>query len=478
MDKFLKNLGYAFVAQMISVLFSLIMYLLVPKVVGTIDYSYWQLFLFYISYAGFFHLGLVDGIYLQTGGKKYNELNFDEIGSQLRFMTIFQFVIGLIFSIIVFSISFEFNRKIVIFSSIIYILIYCIENFLGFVLQAVNLTKEYSKAVIIEKTFCLFFTILFVIFKVKSFKYYILLYCLSKIFNLIYLFCQSNEIIFSRSIKFDKLFKIIKTNISIGCILMLSTVASNLILGSGKMTIDAHWGIEEFGKISFSLSIINIILLFIRQISMVLFPALKTIDDESKINYYESIKRILIVCLPLVYLAYLPMKVILELWIPDYFQSIAYLSLFLPLCVFDCKMQVLSNTYYKVFRKEKKLLVINIVIMMLALLLSIIGAFIIDNINFVIYAMIFSVVIRSIIAEIILDIDFNVFRIKNIFYTILEILIAMIFSYSSWNLSMTKFCLIIFISYSIYLIFNRSNVLFVFKYICNIFKKIGVVNGK
>jgi len=157
MDKFLKNLGYAFVAQMISVLFSLIMYLLVPKVVGTIDYSYWQLFLFYISYAGFFHLGLVDGIYLQTGGKKYNELNFDEIGSQLRFMTIFQFVIGLIFSIIVFSISFEFNRKIVIFSSIIYILIYCIENFLGFVLQAVNLTKEYSKAVIIEKTFCLFF---------------------------------------------------------------------------------------------------------------------------------------------------------------------------------------------------------------------------------------------------------------------------------------------------------------------------------
>ena len=61
------NIIYAIGAQALSMLLSILMALFLPKVLGIREYSYWQLFIFYISYAGFFHLGLNDGVYLKQG---------------------------------------------------------------------------------------------------------------------------------------------------------------------------------------------------------------------------------------------------------------------------------------------------------------------------------------------------------------------------------------------------------------------------
>ena len=100
---FYKNLQFAFLAQFISIIINLIMYLIVPKIVGTTNYAYWQLFIFYTNYAGFFHLGLVDGIYLRLGGKKYNDLNFNLLGSQLKVMNLIQIFVSNLYQDLKFS---------------------------------------------------------------------------------------------------------------------------------------------------------------------------------------------------------------------------------------------------------------------------------------------------------------------------------------------------------------------------------------
>ncbi|WP_249630235.1 hypothetical protein [Streptococcus uberis] len=66
---FKKNLLAAFSAQGVSLLISILMSLFVPKILGITEFSYWQLFIFYIGYAGFFHFGYNDGLYLKLGGK-------------------------------------------------------------------------------------------------------------------------------------------------------------------------------------------------------------------------------------------------------------------------------------------------------------------------------------------------------------------------------------------------------------------------
>lgn len=49
-----RDLVYTFAAQGMAILLNLMLNLLVPKVLGIEAFSYWQLFLFYSVYIGFF----------------------------------------------------------------------------------------------------------------------------------------------------------------------------------------------------------------------------------------------------------------------------------------------------------------------------------------------------------------------------------------------------------------------------------------
>ncbi|MFR4520791.1 MAG: hypothetical protein ACLT40_12635, partial [Fusobacterium sp.] len=68
MRKFLNNVLYSVIANGISFLVSIVTTLLIPKFVGIEIYSYYQLYIFYITYVAVFNLGLNDGIYLKIGG--------------------------------------------------------------------------------------------------------------------------------------------------------------------------------------------------------------------------------------------------------------------------------------------------------------------------------------------------------------------------------------------------------------------------
>ncbi|WP_413446107.1 lipopolysaccharide biosynthesis protein, partial [Bifidobacterium longum] len=67
--KLASNALAAFFAQGISMLISAMTSIFVPKIMGVEDFGYWQLFMFYASYVGFFHLGINDGVYLEQGEK-------------------------------------------------------------------------------------------------------------------------------------------------------------------------------------------------------------------------------------------------------------------------------------------------------------------------------------------------------------------------------------------------------------------------
>jgi hypothetical protein len=103
--RFAKNLTFAFTAQGISFLLSVLMSLLVPKMLGVEQFAYWQLFIFYSTYVGLFHFGLSDGIYLRYGGMELENLDKRRIGSQFKLMIAWQIIICLIcLPIIVYSV--------------------------------------------------------------------------------------------------------------------------------------------------------------------------------------------------------------------------------------------------------------------------------------------------------------------------------------------------------------------------------------
>lgn len=117
----IKNLGAAFAAQGISFLASVVMSLLVPKILGVVEYGYWQLFIFYTNYVGFFHFGLNDGVYLLNGGVPRGQINKSSIHSQLLFGLTYQVIIAVGFSVVSILFVKDPNRLFVLFATALFL---------------------------------------------------------------------------------------------------------------------------------------------------------------------------------------------------------------------------------------------------------------------------------------------------------------------------------------------------------------------
>ena len=103
--------------------------------------------------------------------------------------------------------------------------------------------------------------------------------------------------------------------------------------------------------------------------------------------------------LPIVFVAYYPMQLIFGIWLPDYKESLSYIAVLLPLCTYDGKMQMLCNTYFKVLRKENFLLFINAGAALISFIICSFSAHVLGSITAVVYSMVLSVALRSIISE-------------------------------------------------------------------------------
>ena len=87
--RILRNIIYAFAAQGISLLLSILTSLILPKFFDKANYGYWSLFLFYTGYTGFFHFGLNDGVYLKIGGTEYEDMDKKLLGGQFWFCLLY-----------------------------------------------------------------------------------------------------------------------------------------------------------------------------------------------------------------------------------------------------------------------------------------------------------------------------------------------------------------------------------------------------
>ncbi|WP_271901443.1 hypothetical protein [Limosilactobacillus reuteri] len=425
MDKQLKkNFMFAFIAQAISFLVSMSTNLVLPKVMSPTEFSYWQLFIFYSLYIPALALGLNDGIYLRYGGALKDKLEYSSIKSQYIFGIFYQLILAIIIGGVLLYFSHTAKRRIVIFMVLIYYMVYTCHNFLGYLFQAVNETNIYSKSIIIHRIFFLLSQLFLILLLCKNVFFYIQFYIIAIGLALLYLLFKIHPFFKNIAFNFELGKKEVWISIKVGISLMIANVCSTLVLGVGRQIIDMHWGLLTFGKISFSLTLINFALTFISQIGLVLFPALRRLDKDNLQKYYKKLTLGLFYLLPLMYIFYLPLQFILRYWLPEYSKSIDYLSIILPICFFDGKMNLIGNTFFKVLNKQVMLLKINIVAIIFAGVWGIIGAYILNNVTFVVIGMVITIMLRSILADIILSNDIHI-KIRHL--ELMDIVLAGVF---------------------------------------------------
>lgn len=380
-NDFFKNVSYSFLANIISMIISVMMILLLPKLMDVRNYSIWQLYIFYTSYLGFFHFGWLDGIYLRYGGYEFAKLNKRKFSSQLYAICLFEIVITIILLVYVYYNFVDILQKeVLIFSSLLLMPI-ILYTFSSFILQITNKIKEYAKLILFER---ICFVSLIIVYFFLGYRNYLGLFyidLISKIAAMIFgIYIIKSILVFSLD-KITDILNEIFENISVGSKLLFANIASMLILGIIRFGISEQWNIETFGKVSLALSIANFLMVFINAVSVVLFPMLKRIDDNELKNIFIKIDNILTILLLGGLLVYYPLKALLAWWLPQYNESLHYVAILFPLCFFESKVVLLFNTYLKALRKELLLLKINISTVIFSIILTVIFVFYLHNIE-------------------------------------------------------------------------------------------------
>lgn len=452
-----ENFSVAIVSQSVGFLMSVVTSLLVPKVLGITDFGYWQLFIFYTSYAGFFHFGLNDGFYLLESGQTRETIDKREVKSQFLVCLSIQLIVSLLIVLTTFFTSLEESRQFIILLVSVFLILNNSSLFLGYTFQALNETKLYSFSVMIDKIIFLVPLVSMLILGVSDFRPYIVFYVASKAFSLGYCLNKAKKFIRSHSYSFSVSLRNAFKYIKVGIILMLSGICSSLILGVARFAIDYRWGIDTFGEVSLALSIMTFFLAFVTQASMVLFPALKHTTNSESLNLYEPLETLTGLVFPIVYLFYFPVSFFVSIWLPQYSNSILWLAIFLPACVFDGKMNLCSITYFKVIRKERVMLAVNLISMLLSLLLVALATFVFCSLVLVLLAALYSIFFRAAISEIYLEHVLSTPKSKRL---ISELVLAVAFLLFVFIVGPNYIIgeSLILLSYTLFLLANRKKV--------------------
>lgn len=449
------NISYTLSSNFLVLLVATLVTLLLPKVLGFQDYGYYQLYLFYTSYVAILHLGWCDGVYLRYGGESYANLDKNKFKGQFISLVILQILITLLFTAVVFSFKLDDQDKvIVLLLSILNIFILNSRAFLTLVLQATNRMRDYSVILISDRIIFIALVVILLLKRVDNFEFYILADLSSKFISLIVSMIKTKEITYDKntSLKWDKKESIL--NIKSGINIVFANFAGALIIGTVRFGIQNNWSVGVFGKVSLTLSISNMLMVFVNAISLAIFPILKRVD-ESKYRETYSVTRTLL--MPLVFLAlvsYYPITFILSKWLPQYIESLRYAAIVFPIVVFEAKVSLLTNTYLKAIRKEKSIFKINFASALLSLVGTFISVYLLDSLFLSVISIVILLGFRSCFSEIELTKYINISVYKDMF---IEIIMVLVFIFSAWNLTNVQGLIIYFCAFVLYLIVKRKD---------------------
>lgn len=395
----LKNSLMAFFAQSVSMLASVLTTLLLPRLLGVESFGYWQLFVFYSGYVGFFHLGLTDGVYLLFGGTPRDCIDKSAVKSQFLLLMCYEMVFALGLGLVALSLPLEQSRTLVLICTAVLIVVNNAWYYCGYTLQAMNETIRYSTSVLFDRGSFMVVLVLLMVMHVVDFLPYVLCFLVSKSLALAYCLLSFRDILSAGLLPVGRTLRDGAKSLRVGSKLMIANIASGLIIGVVRYGVDLRWGIEVFSKVSFSLSLVNFILLFVQQFALVLFPALRQASSEEVRKVYQGVHHALDLAAPFIYLLYYPMLLLINVWLPDYSESMRFFAVLLPICVFDAKMTLACATYMKVVRREGLLLKINLTSVATSVVAMIIGLYVLDSVEISLVLTVFIVLGRSVYSE-------------------------------------------------------------------------------
>lgn len=465
--KITRNIAIVMIAQIISLLVSVVVSFLVPKSIDEYQYAYWQTYVLYSGYVGVLHFGLLDGIILRYSQYDFEELDKKIMRSQFGILFLSTSVIAILISLFALVFMEGTWQQIVVLLSIS-VITKNINTYNANSFQMTNRMGNYATLSIVQRAVFGLMVVALIVFDVNSFKWFCIVDLIGDFVGIFLSGRMNKGMYFGKTIPVKESLREWAVNLKTGMILLLSNWSAMFLLGGAKMVVQWNWDELVFGKVSFAFSVSNLFLTFIAAVSVVLFPSLKRMEEDKLPELYKKIRGLISPFLFFMMLFYFPARYFLELFLPAYVASLEYLGILLPIIIYSSKVNLLTNNYLKAYRKEKAMLAVNLASLSAAAIAFAISAYVINNLTVLLVCIVGAVMFNSILSEVVVMKTIKIRFIREFF---VEGIMTVAFILATTLFSLWIACFFYFIAVILYFIYERNNVMGIFNQIKNLLSR-------
>lgn len=341
-----KGLALIFIANLINLIIGLVNGFVIPKFLSIESYAAIKTFALYSTYAGFFHLGYLDGMYLKYGGAKMESVAPQDYGKDFWNIFLMQSIVGVVFFVIGILIS-DFIISALGVSLFFRNVTSCYQMFF----QATGEFKLYSSA-LNYGTLGNFILCMLLIFVLKTDNAY--LYISAQVFAQIVV-CLYLGFLLNSKIGFFKYKQIelkgFRENISSGFVLMLGNFSNNLFSSIDRWIVKIFMLTASFAVYSFAVSLDALISVFISPIYVTLYNSFCKDHSAPRIRQIKNVITVWgFIIIALVY----PAKWVVENYLDKYSESLPLIFVLFSTQVFYAVIKGVYVNYFKSVKRQQQ----------------------------------------------------------------------------------------------------------------------------
>lgn len=394
-------------SNLLTIVIALFTGFIIPKQISVADYAYYHVYCLYIAYAGFFHFGLVNGIYLKYGHMDEGELPVNKFRRYSRSMYLLQAVVAAGLVVLLLLLQPADSNNGVAFAFII--LNIPLTNLKWFYSSINQFTKRFvrdSLVTYLQNTLTLLMVFLVIAFK---WYYFEVLLAFTTVINFICMLIvmYQNRRFIGRSIGTQEESDF-KPLIQSGFFLMLSEFVGIMILGIDSIFVQNLYTVDEFAMYSFAISIITVMYTLISTVSNLIYPYLVRVKEEKYAEYYTLMSDVLSVIAIFSLLAFYAAEFIIDTWLDKYTASISITAILFGTIIFRSLIMLVCGNYFKVLKMIKEYTKNNIFAIVISFAAVILAYLVFREYHYIAAASLVSFIIWYVVTDFIFIIRLNI----------------------------------------------------------------------
>lgn len=397
-----KNAFMVISSNLLTLLVSLFMGFVIPKYLSVDDYAYYHIYQLYIAYAGFFHLGLVNGIYLKYGHLDVDELPMNDFRKYSRAMVILQLGMAALLLVVLFLL-FPEDRNIGVAYAFTIVNI-PLMNIKWFYSSINQFTKRFvidSAVTYMQNVLQCVMVAAVIIFSLYNYLVLLIAVTLINLICMIAVMIQNKQFVnvFAITKEETKPDRSVGSLIKGGFFFMISEFVAIIILGIDSIFVQNLFTLTDFAMYSFAVSIISVMYTLISTVSNLIYPYLVRVDDDKYAKYYTLMSDVLTFVALMSMLAFYVAKFLVIHWLDKYEASLFIASILFGTVIFRTLIMLVCGNYFKVLKMTKEYTKNNFFSIVLAFVLDFLAYIIFKDCTYIAYASLLAFIIWYVVTD-------------------------------------------------------------------------------